>query len=119
MTMGTAIAAWPPTPMTEKKDDEQVFAVGERTVMTMQSQSFLDEEFGTIARDPSEMLPVPPPPETPAADGQPAAAASPASEDELKRLERKLDALTNMVNSLNRRLDSMDMVLARIASREP
>jgi hypothetical protein len=106
--------------MEDKKKEEQVFAVGERTVMTMQSQSFLDEEFGTIAGDPSDLAAM----EAPVAaenapvreEGAPAAAAT---ADDLIRIERKLDTLTHLLNALNRRLDSIDMVLARMISRQP
>jgi hypothetical protein len=107
----------------KKKDEEQVFAVGERTVMTMQSQSFLDEEFGTIAGDASDLaaldasMPAAPAENAPVReDGAPVSAAT---ADDLIRIERKLDTLTHLLNALNRRLDSIDMVLARMISRQP
>ena len=103
--------------MDEKPKDEQVFAVGDRTVMAMQSQSFLSEgEFGTIAGDPSQ-LPIPemqPEVESAAA---PTETAEPKSDD-IVRLERKLDTVAHLLNMLNRRLDSIDMVLARMVNRD-
>ena len=84
----------------EKPDEEQVFEVGERTVMKMQSQSFLDEAFGTMAMQHASEVP------------------DDNEGDEVSRLQRKVETLTNLVQTMQRRLDSIDAVVARIVGRQ-
>lgn len=82
--------------------DDQVFEVGERTILKMQNQPFLSEEFGTIATDPGH-----------AAIPVPTATEIEPSID----LARKVATLAETVQALQRRLDSIDAVVARLVNR--
>ena len=75
--------------------EEQVFEVGDRTVLKMRNQSFINDEFGT-------MVSRPPRP----AVGPMTIATEPVSEppDRLARMERKLDEVLELVKALEQRL---------------
>ena len=90
-------------PGTAPQTPEEVFQVGDRTIFQLRKQTFeLGEEFGTMVVRPHH------------ADEQPEAVAAPAS---AMTLEQKVDTLLNAVAALQRRLDSIDAVIAKIATR--
>ena len=87
--------------MDEKRPDDEVFdGPGDRTVMRMQSQPFLAEEFGTMAITEASELPA-------VADG-----------DEVTRLRRKVETLTALVEAMQRRLESIDAAVARFVAKQ-
>ena len=87
--------------------DDQVFEVGDGTVMKMKNQSFLTEEFGTVATDPGS---------TPVSLTI-AAASETSGDTDLVRLQRQVDLLVRAIESLHRRVDSVDAAVARFVNR--
>ena len=79
------------------KESDQVFEVGDRTVGLMRDQVFAFDEFGTSgSRRPQPAIEI--------------ATEEIPGDSTLRRVERKIDAL-------QRRIDSIDMVLARLINR--
>jgi hypothetical protein len=83
----------------------KVFEIGDRTVGLMRDQVFAFDEFGTYV--------------SPAATAaiEIAAEETPA-DDSLHRVERKIDASMRAITALQRRIESIDQVLARVVNTE-
>ena len=83
-----------------------VFEIGERTVGLMRDQVFAFDEFGTYVS----------PTASPAIE---IAAEEVRGDDTLRRVERKIDAAMRAITALQRRIESIDVVLARVVNTEP
>ena len=93
------------TPNDEQKSD--VFEYGDRTMFQLRSQSFaIDDDYGTMIT-PGAVLPV----------VEAAPAAEPLSDDPIARLEQKLDTALRMLATLQQKIDSLDVTLARALNR--
>jgi hypothetical protein len=81
------------------------FIFGDRTVFALRAQAFaLGDEYGTIV--PRSVI-------RPAAEE----AVENAPVDPITRLEQKLDAAMKMIETLQKRIDSMDAAVARALTR--
>jgi hypothetical protein len=110
--------------------DDDPFDYGDRTTFQLRNQQFALDDYGTVMN-----LPVPEPP-APIAEPEPAAqpmaqtiekapveieATAPvesAPSDPLMRIEQKLDAALAAIEFLRRRVDSIDVMLARVVNRD-
>jgi len=86
------------------------FLIGDHTILQMRNQSFAlddDGDYGTIVSAGGVSLTptVPQTEETPTADP-------------MARLEQKLDAALRAIDALQRRLDSLDISIARMLARQ-
>jgi len=88
------------------EENSKVFEFGDRTVGLMRDQVFAFDEFGTyISPGVTAEIEI--------------AAAETASDDTLHRVERKIDAAMRSISALQRRVESIDAVLARVVNTEP
>jgi MshEN domain len=104
---------------------EEPFAFGDDTMLRHHSLEYAYGEGDTSLGSETRILPIPapvPPDETtnPTLDskpsGQTVAAAGP--ETQLDRIERHLDNLIHVVEGLQRRIDAIDSILARVLNRD-
>ena len=97
------------------KDD--VFEYGDQTTFRLRDQEFTVDEYGTVVNVPTPELPAAdetrmmPPPASPFADTQETPAGQTMTVDE------KLDAILHSLEALQRRVDSLDAMLARVLTR--
>jgi hypothetical protein len=85
------------------KESDQVFEVGDRTVGLIRDQVFAFDEYGTYGpgtRRPAIEIAV----EVP-------------GENTLRRVERKIDVAMRGIAALQRRIESIDRILARLINR--
>ncbi len=83
----------------------EVFEFGDRTVGLLRNQTFAFDEFGTrVASAPTLEM---------AVEIMPEEAPLPGA---LARIEQKVDAAINAILALERRINSIDSVLARLVS---
>ena len=87
--------------MGDEKDD--VFEYGEKTTFRLRDQEFLSDDYGTVMNVPTPEVPAPPPPDE--------------TKSELARIEEKLDAVLHGLETLQRRVDSIDAMIARVLTR--
>ena len=84
--------------------DDNVFPIGDATMMQLRNQVFALDDAGTIVA-PRAALGIPTVVETvPAADP-------------MARLEQKLDAALRALEGVQRRLEAMDATLARVVAK--
>jgi hypothetical protein len=89
----------------EQNDD--LFEYGDRTMFQLRTQSFtIENDYGTMII-PGSSIPLPIVEIEPPAD----------VEDPVARLERKLDTALRLIESLQHKIDSMDVTLARALNR--
>jgi hypothetical protein len=82
------------------KESDQVFEVGDRTVDLIRDQVFAFDEYGTYgSRRPKPAMEV---------------AVEVPGENTLHRVERKIDTAMRGIAALQRRIESIDRVLARL-----
>ncbi|HEX8172758.1 MAG TPA: hypothetical protein VF824_19630 [Thermoanaerobaculia bacterium] len=107
--------------------DDDPFDYGDRTTFQLRNQQFALDDYGTVMN-----LPVPEPPapieapepvtqvieEAPAEIEATAAPVESAPSDPLARIEQKLDAALAAIEFLRRRVDSIDVMLARVLNRD-
>jgi hypothetical protein len=97
-------------PMPIPSAAEDVFEIGERTIFRLQNQAspFDPDDLGTMVVRPH-----------PATLDSPSrvVAVSEIEEEPIARLEAKIDALAQTLESLQRRLDSIDSLMARALAR--
>jgi hypothetical protein len=95
-----------PTPRdTIAKEGGKVFEIGDRTVGLMRDQVFAFDQFGTYV--------------SPAATTEiDIAGEETPADDTLHRVERKIDNAMRAIAALQRRIESIDLVLARVVNRE-
>jgi hypothetical protein len=96
-----------PSPRNELAEESgNVFEIGDRTVGLMRDQAFAFDEFGTCV--------------SPAATAEiEIAAEETPADDTLHRVERKIDHAMRAITALQRRIASIDLVLARVVNRVP
>ncbi len=86
------------------KESDQVFEVGERTVGLIRDQVFAFDEFGTYGPgSPKPVIEV--------------SVEIASGDDTLHRVERKIDDAMRGIAALQRRIESIDRVLARLINR--
>jgi hypothetical protein len=107
---------YPPTePATEPESNSESapFEFGSETLLLSQQKPFaVEEEFvgsRTQAFTPRPDVPLPEPPPPPA--------PVPRSTSQLDRMEENLDSLTKSIQKIERKLDAIDAILARILTR--
>lgn len=84
--------------------DDNVFPIGDATMMQMRNQVFVLDDAGTIVAPRAAL-------------GIPTAVESEPATDPMARLERKLDAALRAIESIQRRLEAMDATLARVIAK--
>ena len=95
--------------MIDKRQDEpaekdtKVFDIGDRTIGQMSDQVFAFDEFGTLG--------------TTARSAAIQIATEVPADTTLRRVERKLDVAMRAIAAIQRRVDSIDNVLARVIHR--
>ena len=95
--------------MTPDEPQDDLFEYGDRTMFQLRTQSFtIENDYGTMIV-PGSSIPVLPvveveTPELP-------------EEDPVARLERKLDAALRLISTLQQKLESIDVTLARALNR--
>ena len=93
----------PPPPEDIAEESGTVFDVGDQTVGQIRNQVFAFDEYGTIV---SSLVTT----ATEVGEEVPA-------ESTLRRVEQKLDAASRTIAALQRRIESIDRVLARLINR--
>lgn len=96
-------------------DNNGVFAFGEGTLMQLREQAWELEDLGTrVATSPGLTVAA-----EPGADAVvlPIADQPSIPDDPLARIEQRLEELTRMMHSMQRRLDSIDVTVARVLAR--
>jgi len=93
-----------PLPPRRNEVEEEVFDIGERTLRVMRDQPFALDEYGTRAGQS-----ISPAFEVVVEDSQ--------SSDPLVRVEQKIDAALGAIKTLQKRMDSIDAVLAVVINR--
>lgn len=93
-----------PLPARRNEIEEQVFEIGESTIRVLRNQPFAFEEYGT--RDSTSISPL-----------IATATEEPQSGDPLVRVEQKIDAALGAIKTLQKRIDSIDAVLAVVINR--
>ena len=94
-----------PAPQPEISEETgQVFDIGDRTVGVMRDQVFAFDEFGTFGS-------------RAASRGIEIAVEKVPGDDTLHRVERKIDVAMRAMSALQRRIESIDRVLARLINR--
>ena len=96
-------------------DNDGVFAFGEGTLMQLREQSFDLDELGTrVATSPGLTVAA-----EPGADAVvlPIAGQPSIPDDPLARIEQRLEELTRAMVAMQRRLDSIDVTIARVLAR--
>jgi hypothetical protein len=89
--------------------EEDPFAYGDQTVLQLRAQPFtVQDELGTVVTMPLE---------TDRRERNPALNTLFAEEDPIARLEGKLDAALRQIAALEKRLESLDVTLARALAR--
>ena len=87
-------------------DNDDVFEYGDQTTFRLRDQEFMVDDLSTVASVPVPELP---PAETPA--------APPPPPPDLARIEEKLDAVLQTLEALQRRVESIDAMIARVLTR--
>jgi hypothetical protein len=103
MAMNDEILPLPTQREVVEKESGQVFEVGDRTVELIRDQVFAFDEYGTYG----------PGNRRPAIE----VAVEVPGENTLNRVERKIDVAMRGIAALQRRIESIDRVLARLISR--
>ena len=105
--------------------EAEPFAFGDDTMLRHHSLEYAYGAGDTSIGSETRILPMPapvPPDETtnPTLDSKPAAPAAAAAgpETQLDRIERHLDNLIHVVEGLQRRIDAIDSILARVLNRD-
>lgn len=88
------------------KESNNVFDFGDHTVGLLRDQVFAFDEYGTYG----------PAAATAAIE---IAAEEVPGDDTLHRVERKIDDAMRAITALQRRVESIDVVLAQVINREP
>jgi hypothetical protein len=89
--------------------DEDPFAYGDQTVLQLRAQPFaVQDELGTVVTMPID---------TDRRQANPALNTVFAEEDPIARLEAKLDTALRQIAALEKRLESLDLTLARTLAR--
>ena len=99
--------------MSGDKDDD-VFEYGDQTTFRLRDQEFMVDDLNTIAMVPTPELP--PVEEAPTAE-IPVEAPPAEAKSELARVEDQLDAVLHAIEALQRRVDSIDAMIARVLTR--
>lgn len=100
--------------MSGDKDDD-VFEYGDQTTFRLRGQEFMVDDLNTVASVPTPSLP---PLELPAEVPSDLPAEAPVeAKSELARVEEKLDAVLRNLDALQRRVDSIDAMIARVLTR--
>ena len=106
MAMTDETLPLPPPREEIAEDSDKVFEFGDRTVGLMRDQVFAFDEFGTyISPGVTAEIEI--------------AAKETPTDDTLHRVERKIDAAMRSISALQKRVESIDAVLARVVNTEP
>ena len=89
-------------------DNDDVFEYGDQTTFRLRDQEFMVDDLSTVAS-----VPVP---DLPATD-VPADPPPPPAPTDLARIDQKLDAIVHAIEALQRRVDSIDAMIARVLTR--
>jgi hypothetical protein len=84
--------------------DDNVFPIGDHTIMQMRNQVFALDDAGTIVASRATL-------------GIPTAVESEPAADPIARLEQKVDTALRALEAIQRRLDSFDATLARVLAK--
>ena len=87
-----------------RMSDDNVFPIGDATMMQLRNQVFALDDAGTIVAPRAAL-------------GIPTAVESQPPADPLARLEQKVDAALRALDSIQRRLEAMDATLARVVAK--
>jgi hypothetical protein len=92
-------------PAPRRDDEGRVFEYGDRTIGTLQMQTFTVDDYGTRAN------------QDPIIAVAKETASGAAGEDTIARIERNLELALGGIQALLRRIDSIDETLAKLINR--